>query len=59
MVAVMMKYLERTFSRGFQPTAKQTVTQGRPYQRVVALSDLSPVDRAELADRLEAEFARL
>ena len=40
-------------------TIQAGTSQRRPNQKVVALKDLSPVDRAELADRLEAEFAAM
>lgn len=59
MVAVM-KYVEAAVSwASSSATPEKQVSKRRPNQKVVALHDLSPVERAELADRLEAELARL
>ena len=58
MVAVMLKYVEAAVSWA-SSTPKKSTSRRRPNQKVVALKDLSPVERAELADRLEAELARL
>ena len=56
-VALVRAMREAAVSWDFSTTPKRRTSQRRPNQKVVAMENLSPNDRAELADRLEAEFA--
>ena len=67
MVAALRRYVDksrfaRPFRRAFAPASRaveEEPCKTRPNQQVIAVSELTPAERNELADLLEAEVARL